>query len=48
MAAMRSGPSTVPVGLAGELITMALVRGQSRALTASGRSWKASSSSTGT
>ena len=29
MAAMRSGPSTVPVGLAGELMTMALVCGLS-------------------
>ena len=47
-AAIRSGPSTVPVGLAGELIRMALVRGVTRARTTSGLNWNASSSSTGT
>jgi hypothetical protein len=37
MAAMRSADSTVPVGLAGELIMIARVRGPIRLWIASGR-----------
>jgi len=44
MAFMRSGESTAPVGFAGELTTIARVRGPRRAAIASGRYWKASSS----
>ena len=47
-AAIRSAESSVPVGLAGELMRMALVRDVSRAFAASGRNWKPSSSATST
>ena len=48
IAAMRSADSTVPVGLAGELMTIAFVRGPRRSPIASGRYWKPSSSVTPT
>jgi len=48
MAAIRSGASTLPVGFAGELTTMARVRGVSRSRIASGRYWKPSASLTST
>ena len=45
---MRSGASTLPVGLAGEFITMAFVRGLSRSRIVSGRYWNRSASVTPT
>ncbi|OPZ76311.1 MAG: hypothetical protein BWY79_01681 [Actinobacteria bacterium ADurb.Bin444] len=44
ISAMRSGASSVPVGLAGELMSTALVRGVSAARMSAGRYWKPSSS----
>ena len=41
---MRSGSSTMPVGLQGELMSTALVRGVICLATSSGRNWKPSSS----
>ena len=43
-ARMRSGSSTMPVGLQGELMSTALVRGVICLATSSGRNWKPSSS----